>query len=356
MLVNASYRDSKREDTSDLFTANSAGTTGSGSENRQKIGTVEGSWVINDRSFATGKFTDFTLLSQGRPDHIADVTISTAAGTRLDVANLDTLGRLSVPQPIAGATAFNDFIAPLVARYGYPLDGVQTGGGFTGYAMQFDKNDFFRKAGQLGYNLTLGSAVRHTIHAGYQRYTDEEDLERSSNGWGTITVPGGRDGFEGTAHLLPGSLPAAIGRRGAGDPLGIPLAEHRGQRHHRGRRLVLQSRRAGEQRHALRPGPAQRLGHALGVRALPRKQVQDVRGSVQQDDPAPAGATWSYNGKDTVYASYATYNPAASSLPRAAAWDRNVLVTINAYFDQNGVLVRRPTRWRPPLASCSSPT
>ena len=50
------------------------------------------------------------------------------------------------------------------------------------------------------------------------------------------------------------------------------------------------------------------------------------------------GATWAYNGKDTVYASYATYNPAASSLPRAASWDRNVAVTINAYFDQNGVL------------------
>jgi hypothetical protein len=50
------------------------------------------------------------------------------------------------------------------------------------------------------------------------------------------------------------------------------------------------------------------------------------------------GATWSYNGKDTVYASYAKYNPAASSLPRAASWDRNIATTINAYFDQNGVL------------------
>jgi hypothetical protein len=50
------------------------------------------------------------------------------------------------------------------------------------------------------------------------------------------------------------------------------------------------------------------------------------------------GATYAYNGKDTVYASYARYNPAASSLPRAASWDRNIAVTINAYFDQNGVL------------------
>ena len=50
------------------------------------------------------------------------------------------------------------------------------------------------------------------------------------------------------------------------------------------------------------------------------------------------GATWAYNPKGPVYASYAKYNPAASSLPRAASWDRNVATTINAYFDQNGVL------------------
>ena len=60
------------------------------------------------------------------------------------------------------------------------------------------------------------------------------------------------------------------------------------------------------------------------------------------------GATWAYNGKDTVYASYATYNPAASSLPRAASWDRNVFVTLNDYFDPNGVLIGTD-----PLASSS---
>ena len=49
-------------------------------------------------------------------------------------------------------------------------------------------------------------------------------------------------------------------------------------------------------------------------------------------------ATWAYNGEDTVFGSYATYNPAASSLPRAASWDRNLATTINAHFDANGVL------------------
>jgi hypothetical protein len=49
------------------------------------------------------------------------------------------------------------------------------------------------------------------------------------------------------------------------------------------------------------------------------------------------GVTWAYNGQDTVYASYARYVPAASSLPRAASWARNTLnAQINAYFDING--------------------
>jgi hypothetical protein len=51
------------------------------------------------------------------------------------------------------------------------------------------------------------------------------------------------------------------------------------------------------------------------------------------------GATWAYNGNDTVYASYARYNPAASSLPRAASWDRNNFgLLVDVHFDENGVL------------------
>jgi len=52
------------------------------------------------------------------------------------------------------------------------------------------------------------------------------------------------------------------------------------------------------------------------------------------------GATWAYNGEDTVYTSYSRYTPAASSLPRAASFDRNYTIRfVNAYFDQNGNLI-----------------
>ena len=66
------------------------------------------------------------------------------------------------------------------------------GGGTVGYGSQFNKEDFFRDAGQVGYNIVLGGHVTHELHAGYQVYLDAEHLTRSSNGWGEITVPGGR--------------------------------------------------------------------------------------------------------------------------------------------------------------------
>jgi hypothetical protein len=50
-------------------------------------------------------------------------------------------------------------------------------------------------------------------------------------------------------------------------------------------------------------------------------------------------ATWAYNGEDTIYGGFARYNPAASSLPRAASWDRNNFSLLtDVYFDQNGQL------------------
>ncbi len=129
LLLNFSYRDSKRVEKSDLFASNASATTGTGGESRLRIGTVEGSWVIGSRSYATANYTHFANETQGRPDNIANVTPSTAVGTRLDVANLDRLGRLSVPVPVAGQTAYNAFVQPLIDRYGFLQGGVRTGGG-----------------------------------------------------------------------------------------------------------------------------------------------------------------------------------------------------------------------------------
>ncbi len=49
------------------------------------------------------------------------------------------------------------------------------------------------------------------------------------------------------------------------------------------------------------------------------------------------GAVWAYNDSDTIYANFARYNPAASSLPRAASWARNSTnQVLDVFFDAAG--------------------
>ena len=67
-----------------------------------------------------------------------------------------------------------------------------------------------------------------------------------------------------------------------------------------------------------------------GFGAAPGNKYEMLNIGVQQDDPAARRRDLGLQRPDTIYASYASYNPAASSLPRAASWDRNLAVTLNA--------------------------
>ena len=339
VLLNLSYRGSDRSDRSNRFVANQSGTTGSGNDAQLKIGIAEGSWVINSRSLATFKYTYFANETTGTPDIVADVTFSDAIGTRLDLANLDRMGLLTVPAPIAGQTAYNAFIQPTINRYGYVLNGVPTGGGLNGIASQLDDNDFFRNSAQFAYNITLGSTVRHDVHAGYQQYVDAEDLTRSSNGWGSISVPGGRLNFNGTPIFYTARFQAqGLGRA-------APIhSEYRSQSIEINDAIrwqnwtfnagVLASRDRlygqglREDASAL-SGFVSAPGNKYLMYEIPFKDLIQPR----------LGVTWAYNSRDTVYASFAKYNPAANSLPRAASWDRNLTgAFIDAHFDANGAL------------------
>ncbi len=48
------------------------------------------------------------------------------------------------------------------------------------------------------------------------------------------------------------------------------------------------------------------------------------------------GVNWDYSDRGSVYINYAKYNPSASSLARAASWDRNLRSRIDMDFDING--------------------
>jgi hypothetical protein len=343
LLFNASYRDSKREDKSDLFASNASATTGTGSESRLKIFTGDGSWIVSPSSFATFKYTHFANLTSGTPDNVASVDPNLSPGTALDVNSLDTLGRLTVPVPVSGQTAYNAFVQPLIDRYGYTQDGVKVGGGTVGYGSEFNDQDFFRDAAQVGYNLTLGTSVRHELHLGYQWYQDEEELVRSSNGWGLISVPGGR-----LSAPIPGNpqrayYTARIQQQSTGQAVPI-RSRYRSQSielndaikwHDWTFNLGVLFSNDTLYGQGLREDSSTLSGY---VAAPGNRYKMYELGWGDMIQPR-LSATWAYNGKDTVYGGWARYNPAASSLPRAASWDRNLTGTfIDAHFDQNGVL------------------
>ena len=364
-LINTSYRDSKREDTSALFGTFTAPTAGTGNESRQKIGTADGSWVINAMSYLNFKYTHFTLLTAGIPDNTANVTISDAIGTHLDVANLDKIGLFTVPK-IGTNAAVNTFIAPLVNRYGYVCTpdlvaaancspaGSLAGGGLVGYGSTFDRDNFFRDSGEVGYNITLSAlGMRHNLHTGYQQSVDSEDLTRSSNGWGSISVPGGATSFQGT----PIFYAAAFQQQGLGK---VPTI------HSEFRSKIIEvndtinwknwtwnvgllAARDTLYGQGLNDAPGTLSGYTLatGTTSESRQYKMYEIGFSKMIQPR-VSATYAYNGKDTVFASFARFNPAASSLPRAASWDRNLATTIQAYFDANGNLFATD-----PLASSS---
>ncbi|GMV21994.1 MAG: hypothetical protein AMXMBFR57_19430 [Acidimicrobiia bacterium] len=338
LLLNVSYRDSRRNDTSNLFGSASTATTGTGEETEQRITTADGSWIIG-RGLATFKYTRFANENLSRPDNISSAVPSDQIGATLNIAALDTQGQVSLPTPLSNNAAFNAFLQPYINQYGYVnANGVRTGGTSFGYASQFNDQDFFRDNIQFGYNITLGSSVSHEIHVGYQWYKDSEELLRYSNGWGNITLTGGRTSTGGT----PIFFTARYQRQTAGLPAIVSDYESQSIEFNDMIRWNNWTFNVGviasndtlfgqglREDSSTLSGYVSAPGNRYKMYELPFKKMIQPRLSVVR----------SFNNSDTVYASFARYNPAASSLPRAASWDRNLVGQfIDAFFDANGRL------------------
>jgi len=343
ILLNGSYRHSDREESHYGVGGEAyAASTSNGAKAKQKIAIFEGSWIINDRSYATAKFTDFRNPNAGRPDTILDVVPSMAVGTTLNVGALDTMGFVAIPVPITGQTAFNDFIAPLIDRYGYLQDGVRKGGGRIGAGSQFDNNDFYRQSYQLGYDVSFGRKVTHNLHVGYQWSKDQEDLYRTSNGWGSITIPGGRLNCpaNSTCAGQPIYYQAQVQQQGI---LNVPTINS--QYHQQNIELNDSIRWANVTVNVgLLASNDKLYGQGLREKDGTVSGFEVAQGSrylmheIKFGDALQPrlGIVWAYQGANTVYANYARYIPTAGSLPRAASWARNSAALINVYFDQNG--------------------
>lgn len=351
ILIGASYRDSQREGTAESIGPSSTPTTASHSEAGLRIGILEGSWVIDSKSYATFKFNDFANEGATRPDFLAAVNPSISAGARLNVNDLASMGLLLVPIPVAGNTAFNTFAQPIIDKYGFLRDGARVGGGTTGVyntnsnaPTAFDDSNYYRTSYQAAYNRTIGSTLSHDLHVGYMWGKDSEDIIRSSNGWGRITVVGGRTNCTAavcgtaqpifyTARFLRSTLGALASPKIHSELVSQNLELNDTIRWNRfsfnvgvlvsedtlyGQGLTRADNIAG---HLVSPGTKYKM-HTIEW----------------QDQIQPRlGVTWAYNGSDTVYASFAKYNPPTNSLARAASWDRNQFnLAYDTHFNANG--------------------
>ncbi|HEX3107598.1 MAG TPA: carboxypeptidase regulatory-like domain-containing protein, partial [Thermoanaerobaculia bacterium] len=246
----------------------------------------------------------------------------------------------------AGQTAF---VTPFINKYGYLKNGVATGGGTVGYGT-FTQNDdsFYRKSGQVAYNMTIGGNVQHDLHFGYLRHNDAEDLFRVSNGWGSITIPGGS--VNCTAAICGTAQPiyfqAVFNAQSINVP-GVPSklhSEFKSQSfeindtiHMKNWTFNVGVLDSNDSLYGQGLKPADNLA---GWVSSPGSKYKMYEFKFKDMIQPRLGTTWAYNGTDTVYASFARYNPEANSDARAASWDRNFITrTVTADFDQNGKLI-----------------
>jgi len=337
LMFVGSYRDSSTDQSGFGVGEFEAGSVSWGSDSSLKIAVLEGSWVITDNSLLSFKFSDFKNTGSGTPDNVFDLQI--AEGVPLDVDNLDQQGYFDVPLPIDGEDAYNAFIAPLIDQYGYLEDGVRTGGGGVGGDNTFDNDDFYSQSFQVGWDYYLGN---HELHIGYKWELGEEDLYRTSNAWGWVTVPGGR---EFTDDGEPIYYQAQFWQQSlveAGEQLIDPIhSELESQSIElndviRMKDWTLNVGLIFSNDKLYGQGLRANSNNVSGFELAPgNKYLMKEVGFDEMISPR-LGATWSPNGKDALYASYARYYPAASSLPRAASWARNLMREIYAYFDADG--------------------
>ena len=343
IMLQASYRDSERDDSGFGVTGDfTAGSASYGNDAALGIAIFEGTWVVNDRSYLSFKYSHFKDENSRRPDLLFDFQIRADGSVPLDVDNLDQQGGFVVPRPIEGEDDYNAFIAPLIERYGFLQDGVRTGGGHVGGHPIINDQDFFNESVQAGYDYILGN---HELHVGYRWSLSGEEVNATSNGWGLISVLGGRSE---TDNGIPIYYQARFYETNLVDEGGQVIPPIHSEIESQSVELndvirvkdwtfnlgviLSNDKLYGE---GLRPNSSNVSGFEL---APGHKYVMKEIDFDEMISPR-LGATWSPNGKDVLYANFARYYPAATSLPRAASWARNINRTIRAYFDADGNLI-----------------
>ncbi|WP_295799798.1 carboxypeptidase regulatory-like domain-containing protein [uncultured Microbulbifer sp.] len=348
VLVNAAYRTSDRVNEGASISFDEADSVSVGEEAGMDILTLDGSWLINDDTTVTFQYSDYANETAGVPDSMLGV--QPAVGQALDLANLDQMGYFNVPDLSTDDPAWNTIVQPYVNLYGYDENGTLTGGGGVGGYYQSNIQNFYRKSFDLALDHTLEiGSTSHEIHVGYQWSEGHEELARTSNGWGSISVIDGvadADAPENArfrAYTEQMSLVSADGTRVP------PINSYTESQNFEINDsiawgdfifdvgfLISQDTLYGQ---GLREADT-----LSGYEGDPGNKYEMYKVDWKDMIQPRLGVTWSYNESGTVFASFAQYNPAASSLARAASWDRNSQATLEVYWDEDGNFISSAPR------------
>lgn len=351
LLLNVSYRDSDREGRGESIGEFEADSVSVGSQATQKILTFDGSYILGDYTTLSFNMNKFDYKTGGKPDNA--LSVIPQAGGALDINNLDQMGYFNVPSLLASSNAeaavFNPRAQAIIDRYGYQVNGVATGGGGVGGYFRYNNQNFFRDSIELALaHEIVGHDVVHNIHVGLKYSEGREELSRLSNGWGSISFNGGRNlALESSVTINPtnvfyvatveqmsfvnqsGQAVSAINSYLESWNLEINDTIEYGDFTYNLGVLISKDTLYGQ---GLRPNAGNSSGWELARGEKYKMYSVDWKDMIQPR----LGINWKYDGQNSLFANYASYNPEASSLARAASWDRNTQQTLRVYFDEAG--------------------
>ncbi|MBC3765659.1 TonB-dependent receptor [Neptunicella marina] len=346
LLFNLSKRYSENEGSGLSVGANDADSTSQGSLVKQDILTFDGSYLIDDFTTLSFQYSDFKNENGGGPDTNFDNVVP-KLGESLNLDMLDQLGLFTVPNIRDGVEGYdNDTAQSLINKYGYVGDdGSRVGGGSIGGASTYNDQNFYRKTLQikLDHEMEWGD-MYHQLHFGIEWKEGKEVLSRSSNGWGSITYLGGlaADDFDSDVPVYyqarveqmsfvdeTGSAIPAITSTSETYNIEVNDTIEDGDFTYNIGFLFSQDTLYGQ-------GLKKNSNNVSGYELAPGHKYEMYKLDFLDMIQPRLGVTWTYNGQDTLFANFASYNPDTSSLARAASWARNLASTRLVYFDENG--------------------
>ena len=343
VLLNTSFRTSTRELAGVSIGPYEADSVSAGGRSEQDIASIDGSWLLAAGPRLSFRFSDYALRGAELPDVLLNEQPSLDGV--LPVSRLDQVGLLRVPERMAGADAYNAAIAPIIERYGYvdANTGGHTGGGAVGAYPQLSEQSFYRQGLDIAVDHDLAwGGVGHRLHAGLRLATSRERLSRTSNGWGTVDVPGGVDlSADGTpvfyvATVQQMSLRQADGSVVAPIESSIETVSFELNDEIRFGAFTVNAGILLSQDVLYGQGLRRQGGTVSGFVLAPGEKYRMATIRWQDMIQPRLGFAWAYDPRGELFAGYARYNPAANSLARAASWDRNTRATVRVLFDESG--------------------